>query len=301
MKYSPTLQKKRKAPKSSRFRLLHAVTSNRRKKKQRAATAAAERLSGEVPSVGVGRALIVIAIVHVVAIGGIWMHIKWRQENDLNGKPSITPKVQPAASVVLVPGGTHYSVQTGDNYFNVARKHGIDMEALKKANNFQPLSPGLKINLPEGPYENSTPSDVVIGASDDIPVIAPIERPRIQTNDTSYQPVRPAAGDMVEVDNAPPMRPDTIRVQPQPEVKPLLIKPRVQLDAPARRDVERQPARAVVVSEQEAPSLTHTVAQGETLWALSRKYGTTPAALMEANGITDATKVRSGVTLKIPQ
>jgi len=45
---------------------------------------------------------------------------------------------------------------------------------------------------------------------------------------------------------------------------------------------------------------THTVAQGDTLWGISRIYKVTPDAIMAANGIKDARSLKIGATLKIP-
>ncbi|MEM1057769.1 MAG: LysM peptidoglycan-binding domain-containing protein [Verrucomicrobiota bacterium] len=49
-----------------------------------------------------------------------------------------------------------------------------------------------------------------------------------------------------------------------------------------------------------ASAQTHTVAKGETLWRIARQYKTTPAAIANANGITDPSKVKIGTTLRIP-
>lgn len=305
MKFDSTLQKKRKAPKASGFRLIHAATGNRKKKKQRAATASAEDLGGEVPGVGVARALVVIALLHIVAIGGIWMHNDWSKENDLKVKPTIAPKSEIKASVVLIPGAKHYTVQTGDNYFNVARQHGVDMEALKKVNNFVPLTAALKINIPPRRLETTSPSEAVSGIQrselrvEEAPAMTPVERPRIQTSDTAYRDALPASGELVQVEAIPPSRPVAVKVEPAPEDKPLLIKPRIIHEAPAPRTNVRTPARAVVVPEP--TGRIHVMSKGDTLWALSRKYGTTPAAIMEANGIKDASKVHLGAKLTIPQ
>lgn len=47
---------------------------------------------------------------------------------------------------------------------------------------------------------------------------------------------------------------------------------------------------------------SHTIQSGETLYAIARKYGVTPAALMQANKLTPQTagKLRIGSTLTIP-
>ncbi len=69
------LQTKRKAQKG--FRALYARTIG---KKVRASTAAsADELDGDVPNVGIGKALTVILILHVVAIGVIWLGTQWKK------------------------------------------------------------------------------------------------------------------------------------------------------------------------------------------------------------------------------
>ena len=61
------------------------------------------------------------------------------------------------------------------------------------------------------------------------------------------------------------------------------------------------------LSERSAPTtpvprpeyVTHVVQRGETLYSISRRYGTTVAAIQAANGLTD-TKIRVGQELRIP-
>ena len=48
-----------------------------------------------------------------------------------------------------------------------------------------------------------------------------------------------------------------------------------------------------------AGGTSHTVAAGESLWGLARKYGTSIEAIQSANGLTGTT-IRTGQTLTIP-
>lgn len=48
------------------------------------------------------------------------------------------------------------------------------------------------------------------------------------------------------------------------------------------------------------PDLTHRVARGDTLGALARRYGTTTAKLMAANGISNPRRLRVGMLLRLP-
>lgn len=49
-----------------------------------------------------------------------------------------------------------------------------------------------------------------------------------------------------------------------------------------------------------APPATHTVARGENLAAIARRYGTTTAALATANGIANPNRIRIGQRLTVP-
>ena len=75
------LQTKRKAQKG--FRAMYARTV--RKKVKASAAASAEELDGDVPSVGIGKALSVILILHVLAIFAIYLGTQWKGD-DGNGK-----------------------------------------------------------------------------------------------------------------------------------------------------------------------------------------------------------------------
>ncbi|APZ34722.1 peptidoglycan-binding protein LysM [Microbacterium aurum] len=49
-----------------------------------------------------------------------------------------------------------------------------------------------------------------------------------------------------------------------------------------------------------APATTHTIAAGDTLWAIARAHDTTVAALLAANGLADGAIIYPGQTLTIP-
>ncbi len=56
----------------------------------------------------------------------------------------------------------------------------------------------------------------------------------------------------------------------------------------------RQPASTTPASR------THTVAKGDTVYQLARKFNIKPQAIMAANGIRDAGTLKPGQTLVIP-
>ncbi|MDA7889939.1 LysM peptidoglycan-binding domain-containing protein [Akkermansiaceae bacterium] len=290
MKLNPELQKKRKAPKGPGLRILNASTGNHKRRKQRAATATGDDF-GEVPGVGVARALVVILLLHVVAIGGIAWHSKWSKENVLKATPSAATKPSESEKPKLVPGGKHGFVERGDNYLIIAGKHGVDVEALKLANNSAALSPGLRINIPPRRVEASTPSELAIGDQTpavSIPPVSLLERPLIQSGPNETQQGS-RSGPLVAVESTLPSR-------PAPESEPVLIKPRIRhLETPTPKVAPR----AIPVDEP-LSGKTYLVVKGDSIWGLSKKFGVSEESLMSINGISDPTKLRLGVTLKIP-
>lgn len=59
-------------------------------------------------------------------------------------------------------------------------------------------------------------------------------------------------------------------------------------------------AAAAAIAPQAAPTV-HTVARGDTLGAIAKKYGTTAAALQQANNIKDPSRIAIGQKITIPQ
>jgi murein DD-endopeptidase MepM/ murein hydrolase activator NlpD len=73
---------------------------------------------------------------------------------------------------------------------------------------------------------------------------------------------------------------------------------------PAEREHGRIPLPPVTQPDLPARSgrsiALHTVAPGETLWRISKQYGTTVDAIMAENGITDVRSVATGARLRVP-
>ena len=70
------IQIKRNKPASSHYRVLYAKTG-RKRRLHAATTATADQHAGmgaDAPSIGVGRALFVILILHVLAVAAIYIH-----------------------------------------------------------------------------------------------------------------------------------------------------------------------------------------------------------------------------------
>lgn len=56
-----------------------------------------------------------------------------------------------------------------------------------------------------------------------------------------------------------------------------------------------------IATEVELPSTRHTVAPGETAWAIARRYDLTVAELVELNAISDVRQIPVGMQLVVPE
>ena len=70
--------------------------------------------------------------------------------------------------------------------------------------------------------------------------------------------------------------------------------------APTAKPAPATEKPASSVAKTAAGGTTHTVARGDTLTRLAKKYGVSAQAIMEANGMKDADHLQLGKTLTIP-
>jgi LysM repeat protein len=154
----------------------------------------------------------------------------------------------------------------------IAGQHGVSREALSRANRLNadnPFREGMNLVIPP-PEANAVPP----------------------SGGTGIAATRPGAP-------VPVARAVEVAV-PAPAV-------------PVGGEGEPRVARAVAVEHGTTPALAtradaparpgrseHVVKAGETLWAISQRYGVSVNSLLKANGITNANRVRQGTRLTIP-
>jgi LysM repeat protein len=251
--------KRRPAPKGI-FKRLSAVTGNR---KQRVAATAAPEMEAEDSSSKISRALTIIFLIHIVAIGLIFVHQRF-----LNGRTPDEPKVakaevEPAAAPApprldlprLSTGEKPYVVRQGDNYARIATAVGVDEGDLRLINKHVDIVPGLLLKLP--------PKRVVVETPE--VVAKPVEAPAV-----------PDSGlvDAVDVKNAP---------------KATLVRPNIA------HGTKEAPAPAVTSGK------SYVVQSGDNVWRIANRFKVNQAELMKANGISDPRKMRVGMNLVIPR
>lgn len=252
--------KRRPAPKGI-FKRLSAVTRNR---KQRVAAAAASEMESDDGSSKISRALTIIFLIHIVAIGLIFIHQRF-----LDGRPSDTSKAEAAAAKIdvappaqrrldlprLASGEKPYIVRAGDNYARIATAEGVDEADLRLINKHVEIRPGLVMKIPPKRITAVEPAEVTA------------IRQQHETVDIDDGLVEVP----VDVSNAPRAR---------------LVRP------------NGQPAEA---AKPAASGQSYVVQPGDSIWRIANRYKVDQDQLMKANGITDPRKVKIGMNLVIPR
>lgn len=282
MRNDRTIQTRRKAPKST-FTMLYAATRSTKRRKQRAATSAHPEDLGEVPGVGIARALVVILLIHVAAIAGIYLHNKDSGSANLKAAAVVSKKETPPTPR---EGLKRQFPAKGDNYQTMARRFGVDETELKRVNDDKPIKADWLYNIPARRSESTSPTESIVGRVNppgEIRTPSPVEHPVIEISDSQPQTDSNAAA-LMPVESTLPER------QPTPDA--ILIKPRRE---PIDDEIANAPKAQIVSSGS-----SHVVKKNETLWGIAQKNGVSVDALMSLNGINKAKGLQIGKTLKIP-
>ena len=264
MKLQTLPVKRRPVPKGI-FKRLRAVTGNR---KQRVAAAAAPDMESEDSSSKISRALTIIFLIHIVAIGLIFIHIKY-----LDSRTPDEPKSAKAAKqggvqevAILKPnldlprlssGEKPYIVRQGDNYARIAAAVGVEEGDLRLINKHADIIPGLLLKIP--------PKRVAAAA--EAPATVSIQH-QAPADDSS------GLVDAVDVSAAPRAK---------------LVRPNISPSAEAK-------TTPVIASGK-----SYVVKSGDSVWRIANKFKVSQGALMKANGISDASKLKVGMSLAIPR
>jgi LysM repeat protein len=270
-----SLQKKRRSPRGGLF-VFRSKT--RRRKKQRVAASA--DLGSEVPNLGVARALFVILVLHVAAITAIFIHN--RVTNDDAAVPN-TEEFSTASDTgmggqsreklpVVQKGEDFYFVATGDTYERIARLKGVDVNALRDLNDNVKLKAGRILRIPSGGIV-APPAITDSSEPESTPTVVDSAR-----DEPSNPPI------MVKRDTPAPTL--TLEIE-----QPILVKPNVPPTVEA--------TVPVIVIPVEAGGI-YTVKKGDTPWGIAKRHKVSVNNLLKANGVTDATRLRIGMKLRIP-
>ncbi len=205
-----------------------------------------------------------------------------------------------AASMLLAlpaSGDTTYRVRSGDSIWSIAKQHGLCYLVLLHANNLDTdsrIRPGQRIVIP-GPSPASGLDATVKGASGDDASPGDAERATVvhivRRGESLWALARRYHTSVSAIAAANGIDPRRI------------VRVGARLTIPARSGVPKEQPRAEASQPrtvEQQTRRTHIVRSGESLWTISRKYGTTVGTLAAANGLRPENLLRVNRQLAIP-
>ena len=302
------IQIKRNKPASSHYRVLYAKTG-RKRRLHAATTATVDQHAGmgaDVPGIGVGRALFVILILHVLAVAAIYIHSAFFADAKVltanEGQHALS---EPAAALVVPvapvaekavvkkkaaakrvaqqPAHTgRHIVVTGDTYPRIARRCNVSETALRALNGSQALRAGIVLDLPAELSARPVDPKTAAAPKKSAPKAAELKASAPKASVAKKKQSAIAA-------KAPDAKPaQAVKVTPAYDVS----------NAP-KALVEEPDAPAATPAIQDSGK-TYTIKPGDTLWGISSRFKVSRDDLLALNGIKDANKLYPGRNIKIP-
>jgi LysM repeat protein len=244
--------------------------------------------------------LIIVAVLHVVFVVGILIFLGMNNDQaaeehnvtlgqsaeDQTAATSTGPGASGTTEPAPAPRQTH-TVSRGELLTSIARRYGVSVRALAQDNDLGVADipePGSTLVIPEGADaarddgERVSLSELIENApkaqkvGDDSQTGTDAGTPALPSSPTGIASVHHNlvdAGEQAAAQNQ---------------------------GSPDSNDSKRQ----TQTPSTPAPEGGYRVKQGDTLWSISRQFGTTPEKIKAANGISDAKSLQVGQLLQIP-
>lgn len=200
------------------------------------------------------------------------------------GSPNAAAVIPPKPMAAEVAPVTAYTVAKGDSLWSIAKKHGLTVGELAKANNVAvgtALQPGRKLMIPgKAPAASSAPVDLAATGGESTGGYT------VMPGDTIATIARKHGISATDLRAANNRTSDIVRVGEK-----------LQLPANAKPATSAEPKSA---QARPAEGTSHVVQAGESLGVIARKYGVSVGELAMANNVTDPAKIRAGQSLIIP-
>ena len=200
------------------------------------------------------------------------------------------------AAVTVQPATDSYyyhRVKRGETLSSIARKYGTNVVSIKSWNNLK------SDNIREGQalkiYRKSPTPAAKPAVVAETPV--PAETPATTEQPTSTAATEPVQPKVAETPVKPEPAEESIAEQPVKED----LAPAATEQKPAVTETPKATAAPTpkVEGTEEPEWIYHTIAKGEGLYGIARKYGTTVEKIQQWNNIPSPDKITAGQKLKI--
>jgi len=197
----------------------------------------------------------------------------------------------PAASDVT------YTVRSGDSVWSIAKKHHVSYLAVLRENGLgtkQILRPGQQLVIPGVSSPKASSSRSSAARAEQVHVV--------QQGDSLWLIARQHDVTVRALAGANKLRSNGIlRVGSRLKIPGAAEPAAEEAGTPAAEAPEAAEAETTEAEEAEAAEpVKHSVREGESLWTIARKHGTSVRALAAANGLRPEKVLRIGRTLTIP-
>lgn len=259
----------------------------------------------DVPNIRLSRAFVVVVVLHIVAVGGILAFEVLKPDGRgalaLNDDPKRALGDDLAGAIPegvkvgdpRVEGKLPYIVRAGDTVKIIADRFGVSPETIERQNGLDRggrIYPGRQMFIPKSDSDLATTPETEIAGSN-------VTQLEPKPKEVATEPQR-----QVQPEPVVPPRPEVAKVReipvpvPVPAPTPEPVRPRYAVtESPTPAPV---PDKARPVSGKDGG--VHTMARGETPFAIARRYGIKVDQLLKANGISDPTNIQIGQKLNIP-
>ncbi len=203
----------------------------------------------------------------------------------------------PAAAPAAATGAKTYTVKRGDTLWAISARNGVSLSSLMKLNGLTGRSvihPGQKLKLAAGTVAHSsgsTPAASKPGNNTPAASTPPAAKTHtVVRGDTLWAIARAHGVSVSSLLTMNGLKSSSI-IYPGQKLTLKLAATPASSTRPAAPATAPQPAPA---------GASHTIAAGETLWAIAQSNGTSMSALLSANGLTEASIIYPGQKLVIP-
>jgi LysM repeat protein len=241
--------------------------------------------------------LVVLGLHIVLIVAFSAYHLLKGDTSIESAAPAVAEEAETAPAAENEVGALHSNpvVETEQDIHAARPAPAVDPTALPMPASSDPI--WTRVPAPEEvrSVEPSVPAPSVVRVpTPQVPSSAQSGSHTVSKGDTLAKIARVHGIKVAELKAANSLNSDIIRIGQ------VLVVPGTTTNVATVTPVTPAPVRAPAVVPAASASGTHTVGKGDTLWGIARKYGVNAKELATLNGLTDPSKLKIGMILKVP-